>query len=116
MALDQAFVGRGPELDALRAAINATLSGSGSVVVVEGEAGIGKTALIDEALVGALAQGISVFRAGAREMESHRPFGVVTDAFGMSLADPLPTPERSRRSWGAPSGAPPTTGRQRSSG
>ncbi|MBD0862707.1 AAA family ATPase [Gordonia sp. zg691] len=44
-----ALVGRADELAALHRAVLASMSGHGGVVVVEGEPGAGKTALIDEA-------------------------------------------------------------------
>jgi tetratricopeptide (TPR) repeat protein len=43
---DTAFVGRGPELARLRAALQATQSGAVRIVHVHGEAGIGKTSLV----------------------------------------------------------------------
>ncbi len=40
---NQAFVGRGRELEELQCALDETVSGSGQLVVLAGEPGIGKT-------------------------------------------------------------------------
>jgi predicted ATPase len=51
------FVGRGAELGVLWAHLGAAESGSGRVVLVEGEPGVGKTRLAEEVAAGAAAQG-----------------------------------------------------------
>lgn len=43
------FVGRGPELAALVAALESAIAGEPAVVLVGGEAGVGKTRLVEEA-------------------------------------------------------------------
>ncbi|HEY4411034.1 MAG TPA: AAA family ATPase, partial [Acidimicrobiia bacterium] len=65
----------------------AVARGEGRVVVLEGEAGIGKTRLLEEALGGARAR---VYRGAAEELSGNLPFGVVVDALGIDLrAAPL---------------------------
>jgi tetratricopeptide (TPR) repeat protein len=54
------FVGRGAELAALRAHLGATRAGSGRVVLVEGEPGIGKTRLAEEVATDAARSGFLV--------------------------------------------------------
>ena len=54
------FVGRGEELNALEAAVTTTAQGEGSVVLVAGEAGIGKSRLISELTIRAEARGACV--------------------------------------------------------
>ena len=54
------FVGRQRVLDALGAVVGDASSGRGRVVVIEGEAGIGKSRLLDEALSGAAGRGFRV--------------------------------------------------------
>src|SRR5262252_6692971 len=46
------FIGREPELAVLREAWDSICRGSGRVVSVEGEPGVGKTALVEEFLAG----------------------------------------------------------------
>lgn len=82
--------GRGAELWELRSAVDRALAGSLAVVMVEGEAGIGKTRLLGETLRYADANGCRLAAAKAEEMEQSRPFGVVAEALGCvrSPADP----------------------------
>jgi DNA-binding CsgD family transcriptional regulator len=70
------FVGRRPELLALAAGLARARSGMPGVVLVEGPAGIGKTALLHQALGGAT--GVRVLWAGGEELETAVPYGVVT--------------------------------------
>jgi len=59
---DVVVVGRADELGLLRGAVAAVAAGSGRAVLVEGEPGIGKSALVDAAL--AAGDGVEVLRAG----------------------------------------------------
>jgi serine/threonine protein kinase/tetratricopeptide (TPR) repeat protein len=64
------FVGRERELDAIRAAVEETRSsGTGSVVLLTGEAGIGKSRLVDRALAIAATQGVRSARGAAFDVE-----------------------------------------------
>ncbi len=91
----RAFVGREAELGLLVDALDWSAPKADRVVVINGEAGIGKSALVDAALSHRGSSCVRTFRAGAEEMERHRPFGVVADAFdvrasrGGPLADLL---------------------------
>src|SRR5438128_1758933 len=65
------------------------------MVVLEGEAGIGKTFLLEEALDRAEALGFRCFIGGAEELEQHRPFGAISESLrigrrgrGSSVAHP----------------------------
>jgi DNA-binding CsgD family transcriptional regulator len=62
------------ELDAV---ITSVLEGRGSTVVVAGPAGIGKTALLDQARTSAMDQGLAVLAARGGELERDFGFGVV---------------------------------------
>lgn len=63
-----ALVGRDAELDRLRDALAAANSGHGSMVVVRGEAGAGKTRLVTELTAEARAAGSVVLRGRATEL------------------------------------------------
>ncbi|MDN5931171.1 MAG: AAA family ATPase, partial [Pseudonocardia sp.] len=65
--------------------------GFGRVVVVEGEAGIGKTRLLQEAV--AAAHGFEVRAGAADELERRRPFGVIADALGVDRAHAGSSPD-----------------------
>jgi predicted ATPase len=56
--------------------------GRRAVVLIEGEAGIGKTRLLDAALEDARRRGMQVAAGCAEELARTRPFGLVAGAFG----------------------------------
>jgi tetratricopeptide (TPR) repeat protein len=68
------FVARRGEIAVLRAAWESARAGSGRVVAIEGDPGIGKTALIDQFLSGVSAP---VVRVSGVEAESQEPWGVL---------------------------------------
>lgn len=75
------LVGRAGELEALReAVVDARIEGRGRVALIEGEAGIGKTRLLEELLEWARGRDFDVLFGSARELERDRPFGVLVDA------------------------------------
>ncbi len=74
--------GRDDEIGELRSAVDRAVSGRLSVVVIEGEAGIGKTRLMAQALQTAGGRDCQVATAKAEEMEHGRPFGVIAAALG----------------------------------
>ena len=77
-----ALRGRATETQVLAEALDGAVSGRAAVVLIEGEAGIGKTRLLDQALADAASQGMQVAAARAVELEQTRPFGLVASAFG----------------------------------
>jgi DNA-binding CsgD family transcriptional regulator len=100
------FVGREVELQALRDSLRHLAQGAPSMVLIEGEAGIGKTRLLEEALALALKLGVHVLSARGHELERTRPFGIVADALDLRLGSP--DPERAaiaRLLWGDASGS-----------
>jgi predicted ATPase len=58
----------------------------GGAVLVEGRAGIGKTALLEEACARAASLGREVVRARGSELEAGFPFGVVRQLFERLVA------------------------------
>lgn len=88
------FAGRAPELGALVEQLTAIRGDGCRMAVVEGEPGIGKTRLIDEALgrIGDL--GARVLRGKCEELERDRPFGMIADC--LSLRHDEADPERAR--------------------
>jgi DNA-binding CsgD family transcriptional regulator len=69
------------ELAELEGALHGALSDEGRAVVVQGTAGIGKTALLDVAAKSARDQGIEVLVARADSLESDLSFGVCMQLF-----------------------------------
>jgi len=71
------LVERDRDLLALGRVLDAAAAGAGSLTTVSGPAGIGKSALVDAALAGASASGLTVLTARAGELEHEFAFGVV---------------------------------------
>ena len=80
------------ELQELEDALLAAREGTGNVVVVEGPAGIGKTALLGFTCDSARKCGLRVLTARAGEFNRMYPWGVVRSLFAPALA--LPDAER----------------------
>ena len=83
----QELVGRDQELALLVAAVDEAHVGRGSLVMVEGEAGIGKTRLLAETEDHARRLAFRCLRGGALELEQGRPFGAFRDALGLETPD-----------------------------
>lgn len=77
-----AIVGRDAELAVLDAALVRLAAGIGGVILIEGDAGIGKSALLRHAARAAAVSGADVLRVGGDEWAQRRPFGVVEALFG----------------------------------
>lgn len=75
-----ALFGRANEVGILDKLLDSVGSGFGSTVLLEGEAGVGKTRLLEEALALAKRRGFRVLRGSAREVDSDRPFGILAEA------------------------------------
>ena len=76
------LIGRDEELDRLGEWIFDLISGTGRAVLVEGEPGIGKSALARAAVAMAERQGCQVFRAAADELGQDLPLQPLLDALG----------------------------------
>jgi len=80
------IVERDNELALIEAAVAGAASGSGSVVVLEGPAGIGKSRLLEEARVCATEAGMRVLAARGGAFESDLAYGAVRLLFERELA------------------------------
>jgi DNA-binding CsgD family transcriptional regulator len=80
------MVGRAAEMASMIEWLRSASSGQGRAVVVEGEAGIGKSRLIQEALVVAGEAGFAAAVGVADEFDRRRPFGVMADALAVDLS------------------------------
>ncbi len=81
---------RSEELGRLQAALRRGSAGTGSLMVIEGPAGIGKTALLAAARAGAEAGGMQVLGARGAELEREFAFGVVRQLLEPPLAQSSP--------------------------
>jgi DNA-binding CsgD family transcriptional regulator len=81
----EAFLERDREVAALEAALAAAREGVGRVVLIEGEAGIGKTTLLGTALACARSLGLRVLLARGGEHEREFGFGIVRQLFEDAL-------------------------------
>ena len=82
--------GREAEMQAICAALDHAASGRPAIVLIEGEAGIGKSRLLAEAQAAARERGLQVATGRAEELEQSRPFGIMAAVFGCarSATDP----------------------------
>ena len=79
------LVGRDDELSAIRDRVARAASGTPEAILIEGEAGIGKTRLLREAARIARRSGFTIFHAIGDELEQPHPFGVLLEAFGEEI-------------------------------
>ena len=82
----QPLLERSDELARIESALAEARTGHGRFVVVEGPAGIGKTALLAAARTAAAEGGMQVLRSRATEMETNFAFGVARQLFEPPLA------------------------------
>jgi predicted ATPase len=87
------LVGREREQAALREALAAALAGHGSLVLIGGKAGIGKTTLAEWALAEAGERGAMILVGRAYDLSETPPYGPWAEAITRApRADGLPTP------------------------
>lgn len=86
--------GRGSECEALDRLLAQVRAGRSGVLVLRGEAGVGKTALLDYAF--RAAADLQVVRAAGVESEMELPFAALQQMYGSALdhSDRLPGPQR----------------------
>ena len=85
------LVGREVELAALQRALHAATNGQAQLVVVEGHAGIGKSALLRE-FARSVEDQVTLLRASGDEAEQHLDFGVIEQLHADGVATDLPVP------------------------
>ncbi len=76
-------IGRDAELACAMAAVRELALGRAGILVVEGEAGIGKTRLVQSIVDEARDADVTVFHGHAHPFERSQSFGVVADALGL---------------------------------
>jgi DNA-binding CsgD family transcriptional regulator len=83
-------VGRDAELAVTAAEVGRLREGRAAVLAIEGEAGIGKTRLVQCIIDDARSRGMAVFCGRAHPFERTRPFGVVAAALSVRARSPDP--------------------------
>jgi DNA-binding CsgD family transcriptional regulator len=81
------LVERESELSAIEASVRSAIGGHGGAVVVEGQAGIGKSSLLDQARRRASAAGMTVLMAQGAALEQDFGFGIVRQLFEPVIRD-----------------------------
>jgi DNA-binding CsgD family transcriptional regulator len=79
------LIERERELGLVTAALNAAAGGAGRLVVVHGDAGVGKSSLLDAGCVRGRERGFGVLACAAGEFERELAFGVVRQLFESTL-------------------------------
>ncbi len=74
------FVGRQEELSTLKSFINQVAAGAGCAAIVSGEAGIGKSTLIEELVLEAELRGFEVLRGSCPGLQDSSPYQVFVQA------------------------------------
>lgn len=90
MSSAEGLVGREAELALAAAAVRQLSEGRASALAIEGEAGIGKTRLVQSIVDDARSRDVAVFCGRAHPFERTRPFGVVAAALDLSRRSPDP--------------------------
>jgi DNA-binding CsgD family transcriptional regulator len=86
MPATTALLERDDEIEAIGLALDAAVAGGGGLLAIEGEAGIGKTSLLDATAELAVERGMSVLRARGGEHERDFAYGIVRQLFELPLA------------------------------
>ncbi|MCB2223515.1 MAG: AAA family ATPase [Actinobacteria bacterium] len=79
------LVGRDRERATMASLLDAVLDGAGAVALIEGESGVGKTRLLDEAVADARWRGMTVLWGGSSP-SGGLPFGPIAEALGTGLS------------------------------
>ncbi len=87
------FVGRSAQLRDIAAFIERSGTGRGAIVVVDGESGIGKTALIHHVADMSCERGMRVLHGAGTELEQRLPFALIGSCLAPTSA-PVGTPDQ----------------------
>jgi DNA-binding CsgD family transcriptional regulator len=82
------LIGRRAEGEEIEALVGAVASGGRRVLLLNGEAGIGKSQLLGRAVSVAAQHGLQTFSARAEELERSRPFGAIARCLGITPTAP----------------------------
>ena len=93
------FVGRESERAELRRLLARTLEGSGAVVMIGGEPGVGKTRLSEELMRNAQREGLQSFVGHCHEMAGAQPYIPIIEIFEQALTR-APSPQAFRQDLG----------------
>jgi predicted ATPase/class 3 adenylate cyclase len=95
------LVGRQSEIARLTVALDEVQQGNGRLLLVEGEAGIGKSRLVQEFLTLAQEQGLVTFLGAGLSIEQHTPYRAWRDILNgyFGLDGTLSLEERQERVW-----------------
>src|SRR6185312_7596272 len=99
-SIEGPLIERDAELDVLHEAVSGLAKGAGRVVVIDGSAGLGKSALVEHAATIATRAGCSVRRAAPSPHERQFAFGVIRSLLETPLVD-ASGPERAQLMDGA---------------
>jgi predicted ATPase len=88
---------RDGELATLAAVLTSACRGRGGIVLLEGAAGVGKTALMGATASLARERGMQIFSAQGGELEQEYPFGLIRQLYEPLLA--AAEPDRRQRLW-----------------
>lgn len=92
------MVGRSAESDELSKALAALLDGHGDVMAIEGEAGIGKSRLVEHLLTEAASRGVRSLLGTGNAIETTSPYGAWRPILGQLLGlDRLPRDREAQR-------------------
>ena len=109
---DDALVGRSAVLVRIAELLRSAKDGAGGALVIEGMAGIGKTAVLARAIRSAGEQGFDVRSVTGSPMDAGLPYGVLSDLLRPELRDPSSVkraPALAAAAGVIPVGDPPST-------
>src|SRR5207248_8376859 len=82
------LVGRDAELETVEELLDGLFAGRGGLMLLSGEAGVGKSRLAAEVAARARRRGATVLAGAAYEQEGRLPYGPFVEAFGVGGASP----------------------------